>query len=244
MILKLYDRKEDVDSFCEIDFDGFRLLIDSKHKLEDYLNNPDIFYDQYIDSDIFIDNKKYTKSSLIDSIYRTRWVTINFKKINPSKFISENKFIKSKKILLEGKYTISDYEKIKQLLKQYGEYSNNVYVFLEGNSSSIKLKEAYDTIKKIKDLALYIDSHDFSPIEKIMYTYDIVRNRVYKFEDENESVYVSRNLTSVLNGDKIVCAGYARIFESLLKYMGINCSYVKIRQINSIKSHARWCILF
>ena len=72
-----------------------------------------------------------------------------------------------------------------------------------------------------------------------MYVYDIVRDRIYKEVDENEDKMISRNLTSALLGDKIVCVGYAVIFSTLLNRLGIACDEVFLRQPGKKVGHAR-----
>ena len=62
-----------------------------------------------------------------------------------------------------------------------------------------------------------------------MYAYDLVRDRVYTKENEDESLTTSRDLTSVLLGDKIVCVGYANIFDKVLSNLGINTMMYSIK---------------
>ena len=57
--------------------------------------------------------------------------------------------------------------------------------------------------------------------------------------DENEDKMISRNLTSALLGDKIVCVGYAVIFSTLLNRLGIACDEVFLRQPGKKVGHAR-----
>ena len=97
---------------------------------------------------------------------------------------------------------------------------------MANNTLYVSLTECLNIVTKIKTIAENIQILNLSPIETIMYTYDLVRNRVYKFEDQDELPATSRDLSSVLFGDKIVCAGYSNIFSALLNYMGIKCHKV------------------
>ena len=85
-----------------------------------------------------------------------------------------------------------------------------------------------NTVKNIYNYYKEIECLNLSNIEKIMYAYDIVRNRVYNMESENESLNVSRDLSNVLLGDKIVCVGYSKMFKVLLEMLGIDVQEVFI----------------
>lgn len=77
-----------------------------------------------------------------------------------------------------------------------------------------------------------------------MYAYDLVRDRIYKEETERESATTSRDLTSVLLGDKIVCVGYAHIFEKILKELGINVMTYKISNKDPKKNGHRRNVVY
>ena len=73
----------------------------------------------------------------------------------------------------------------------------------------------------IDDIVAKINKYNLSPIEQIMYAYDLVRDRVYQLEDDGEDYSVSRDISSVLFGDKIVCVGFAEIFSKVLDALNI-----------------------
>ena len=92
----------------------------------------------------------------------------------------------------------------------------------EGNVENISLEDYKDTIYKIYDYVKEIKSLNLSPLEEIMYAYDIVKNRIYIKEGKNENSNISRDLSKALLGDKIVCVGYSNIFECILTALGYN----------------------
>ena len=49
----------------------------------------------------------------------------------------------------------------------------------------------------------------------------------------------SRNLSSSLLGDKIVCVGYAVIFKTLLQMLEIDCKDIYLLPIDKESGHAR-----
>ncbi len=102
-----------------------------------------------------------------------------------------------------------------QLMKSYNN-SQNLKLMIEGNKKKITVEEYKKTVLVINEMVSKIKKQNLSPLEQIMYAYDIVRDRVYLEEKEGEGYETSRDLTSVLLGDKIVCVGYANILDKIL----------------------------
>ena len=135
---------------------------------------------------------------------------------------------------------ITDYDKLIELMNKYNDIADKIYVSLTGNTNYVSLLDCYKTMSAIKQQAADIKQLGLSPMETIMYVYDQVRNRVYTFENEDESCFKSRDLSEVMFGDKIVCAGYANVFHVLLHYIGIENLVVLLTERNNPKSgHAR-----
>lgn len=153
-------------------------------------------------------------------------------------YIDKNPILKVYNMHLNGNHTI-DSKSGNELYSLFGEYEN-VYLFFDGNKTERHIKEYKSTIDAIDDIVKTINKYNLSPLEKIMYAYDLVRDRVYTKESENESNIVSRDLSSVLFGDKIVCAGYVAIFNAVLKNLGISVmNYIIARKDNNKKGHIR-----
>ena len=207
---------------------GFILHIDDEHKIEDYFNNPDILYNVYKENKDFFKNKRCTRESLFRHI-KNGYIKPSFEFSNFVDYICNNEFFKDKKILLQEEYDIFDEKFILEQMKEYSRCVNNVYIRLKENKGGIvSIIDAYNTIIYIKNLVSKIRSYNFSPMEELMYAYDEVRKRVYKEEKKGEETFISRGLTYILNGDKIVCGGYSIWYDSILKYMGYNCIPVTI----------------
>lgn len=153
-------------------------------------------------------------------------------------YIDKNPILKKYNMHLNGNHTI-DSKSGNELYSLFGEYEN-VYLLFDGNKTERHIREYKSTIDAIDDIVKTINKYNLSPLEKIMYAYDLVRDRVYTKESENESNIVSRDLSSVLFGNKIVCAGYVAIFNSVLKNLGINVmDYIIARKDNNKKGHVR-----
>lgn len=78
-----------------------------------------------------------------------------------------------------------------------------------------------------------IKKSDLSPFEKYLAVYDIVKNIKYYNNNSNgvEPGYIyygaePRNIYLILNNNYIVCAGYARLLETLLKRIGMDVTYL------------------
>ena len=111
---------------------------------------------------------------------------------------------------------------------------------INGNHEPIKSKELKKTIEIINGYADYIKSLNLSPLEQVMFAYDIVRERTYNEKKENESYFSSRDLTDVLLGTNIVCVGYSNLLKTILLQLGIRCRNVAcIRKDDEHKGHLR-----
>lgn len=131
------------------------------------------------------------------------------------KYINRNPILKTKKIILNPRFDL-EYEKLEEIKQYFNDFSN-IYVKLNGNELAVKIEDAINTVNIIDEIINKIKNYNFSPLEQIMYTYYIVRDRFYVEEDENEPCETSRDLTAVLLGDKIVCLGFSKIFDCIMK---------------------------
>ena len=107
-------------------------------------------------------------------------------------------------------------------------------LFVEGddieNYSGYTLEETLVASKKISEWAnrineATVEGRSLSPLEKFLYAYELVTRFSYQKEDRSvpNSEMDSRNLVKVLNGNKIVCVGYASMLSELCKRLDIPC---------------------
>lgn len=83
--------------------------------------------------------------------------------------------------------------------------------------ASRRINKFVEHINKVKE-----DGTSLSPLEKYICAYQFVANFVYKDENkESENYLKSRNLVSILTGDKIVCVGYAAMLKEICTRIGI-----------------------
>ena len=135
--------------------------------------------------------------------------------------IERNPILLTKKLVIVNLFKISDYEKLKKIADNNKDIVDKLYISLEGNDNYIPINDAVKTIEEIHSQVGFIKQMNFSQLETIMFVYDYVRKRIYKYEEDNEDYRESRDLTNVLFGNKIVCLGYTNLFNSILSYLGI-----------------------
>ena len=183
---------------------------------------------------------KYVSEHFDNLLDNVEYIKLSFEELDNREFIKKNPLVLSKKIALNEMLDITDYNKLIELMNEYEDIIDKVYVSLIGNTNYVSLLDCYKTMNMIRQQAEDIKKLGLSPMETIMYVYDQVRNRVYTLENEDESCFKSRDLSEVMLGDKIVCAGYANIFYALLRYIGIENFVVNLTDKDNPESgHAR-----
>lgn len=191
----------------------FKILQDKKKILEIASSQMEIFRDEPAFIEIWnsilenIDN-------LFDSI---EYVDFKLDKIDFMDFLNSNPELKSKKIILPGLYCISDKKKLLEAKEKYKDI--DLYVDFNNNSQFISIDDCLKTIDFIESKLNYIKSLELSPIEEIMYVFDFAKQKIYKEVGDGEEKSISRDLSSVLFQDSIVCVGYANIMDSYLNFL-------------------------
>lgn len=175
-----------------------------------------------IDFEILIDKfnkfkKSFAQKFLIDEPNDS---SIEFR-ISDDSYNKKDKiieFIKQNKNLNITLY-LKDYNYIINNLKE--ENYPNLKIKFENSENPISYKEFYNMYNKLDEIVKFINHYDLSPLEKIFLVYDIVKANVYNKEGTDEHYSKSRDLNQIINGDKIVCVGYANLINYLLTNLGI-----------------------
>lgn len=97
--------------------------------------------------------------------------------------------------------------------------------FKDGSSIENAIKASIKIDDFVKNIAnARIGGKRLSPLEKYICAYMFVSNFVYNEEDiETEKASTSRNLVPILNGNKIVCVGYAKMLKEICIRLDIPC---------------------
>jgi len=206
-----------------------------KKFLKDAKIDIELFQDGFIIANTILNSNDFDILNNIQNVIITPDIdTLNYLKANPS--------LLNKKLILGGVYSIS-HEDLDEIEKYFGDYSN-ILLQIDGNHNLVTISEYKKTVEAIDEIVSKIKKYPLSPLEQIMYAYDLVRDRVYHMEEENEDITKSRDLTSVLFGDKIVCVGYANIFEKVLNNLGIKAIMCSLRNVDPTKCGHRRNIVY
>lgn len=161
-------------------------------------------------------NQKY---NYLKEIEKVKEVFIFCNENNFTDALNISKRFNAKVIISAQKISLISYKK---LIEDFGVENINelIYIDYQKNNSPILISMVYKISCIINAVVEEINSYDLSPLEKIMFVYDRVKYRLY--EDDLDDINSSRDLDKVLNGDKIVCAGYSNLFTAVLTSLGIN----------------------
>ena len=244
IILSL-DAVFDIDitpSIVDDDCYDVKITIPPDTKIEDFLKQDnlkrimrdEIFkYSEY-DEELF----KYSLeantllNSEFDVLNNCNSVTINQGE-NVISYLENNPILLEKVLCLDNVFKIS-HDDLEPVIREFAEYKDKIYVLVDGNSKPVKISEYEKTVLAIDDIVVKINKYNLSPIEQIMYAYDLVRDRVYQLEDDGEDYSVSRDISSVLFGDKIVCVGFAEIFSKVLDALNKASGFIRGRLAEKI----------
>lgn len=165
-----------------------------------------------------IDTYKRRYQYLCD-FYSAKEVTISYTEDNISNAILLAKYLKCNVILDNVNISLDKY---KEILDKY--FTNdmdrsNIRFYFQENNSPLSAKELYNTSLMVNDIVSRVKKANLSQMESIMYVYDILKERIYKNDDEN--YHNARDVMNVLAGDNIVCVGYSNVFNAVLKCMDI-----------------------
>ena len=212
---------------------------------EELISDPYDF-EESIDCNLDVVSEYPDQAELLENVRKDRLyylrsatdITFKYKPKQIEEFVRKNPILLTKRIIFEDEFDL-DSTLLNEVKEAFGENTGNIYFKINGNDKEITYKEYEETIMVINNFVESIKSFNFSPLETIMYVYDVVRDKVYCEVDENEDKMISRNLTSALLGDKIVCMGYAVIFKTLLQRLGIECDEVFLKSPERNTGHAR-----
>lgn len=225
--------------YLDTSFDGkleFKFIVDDNLMIEDTIND---FFDSgefdislsgiYVSKDEFnydqelidkLDNMCNDGSLVKQEILLEKTYYFDMDLDDVVEILNKNKMLLNKKIVL---CNINEYDDklIDELRSKFGDKINVLRFIINGNTEIISFDDLVKTQEYIDNIANHINSLSFSPIEKVMYAFDIVRDRKYQANDEDE-YYKSRDLTTSLFGNDIVCVGFSAFLNALLNKIGIN----------------------
>ncbi len=151
-------------------------------------------------------------------------------KENILKFLKQNKEFKITLIAKEYKYLINNFKETEL---------PNLNICFKNNYDPISFKNFYTMYKFLDEIINFVKHYNLSPLEQVMLVYDIVKSHEYVKENEGESLGTSRSLSEIISSGKIVCDGFANLFNFILDELGIENKKVYLSYTNKDVGHAR-----
>ena len=178
---------------------NFEDLISKPYDFEESIN---LSLDIIAEDPKHIELLKNIRDNRLQYIKNIDDIVFKYKPNEIAEFIKRNPILKTKRIIFEVHRELNS-KLINEVSEAFGKNTSNIYFDIAENEGLTTFKEYKDTIDAINNMINDIEKFNFSPLEKIMYTYDIVRNKIYVEVDADEDKSISRNLSSALLGDKI-----------------------------------------
>ena len=227
---------------------SFKDLFDDKFVqpgIEDYNVSADMFGKVKIEnsSEIF-ENIEYIQITACNNPYNETYMGLDYEIGNTlseeerlgmvKQFLNDNEELKNYKIAVPDYVDINT--DIDEIIKSYDGYT---ILVKPKESEDVMSIETFKSGHLIVDLIDNIKQMNLSPLEKVMLVYDIVREKPYKHEEKGANSSESRDLYYAIQGDTIVCAGYATIFSYIMKNLGIQCAEALLDGVDGYPGHAR-----
>ena len=99
----------------------------------------------------------------------------------------------------------------------------------EKHDSKYLIKDYYNYEKRLYDLIK--DAYDLSPFEKDLFAYSVV-TRYKQYKENPEDTWAARDLYRILDGEYMVCVGYAEMLRDLLDKLGIESDLITLGVVN------------
>lgn len=216
--LELISDKTIIDNIIEemkfnLQFEEFEQIFPFYHYVIDHCNDIDFFtnFDEVYINGIYEDVAEYLRR-------------------NPQ--LLDKKIILAEQLELDKDTAI----RLKDVFKDFP----NIKLRVNGNSELISLTQYEDTVNAIDNLVDKVSRYNYSPLEQLILAYDLIRDRFYVKEDDSEDYSVSRDLTSSLLGNKIVCVGFANIFDAVCRKLNIQSTiFLLNNRKDTSTGHAR-----
>ena len=154
--------------------------------------------------------------------------------------IEENNDFFKDKIIDIGIEVSFDKTGYKKIIDNFG-YKDNYRFLVNGNEGYITLNEFRKSLEILDEINEKFNKYKLSNLEKIMYAYDIVRDKKYKFNEKN--LTISSDLSKVITGDTAICVGFSKFFKKILEDANIPVKIIDIDSKNIEKfGHERTII--
>ena len=210
------------------DIYGGKISSNNKRTLIGYSNYADVIekdsfkFDSSL-SDAEIENLKYVKEGIKIEFANNQDFENIFKIVNRLESLNKkcNYLIK---VQAKGEY---DYKNaFNAFVFSHSDYLNNDRITV-----GVGLLETYPLVDYVKYekrlIELIKPAMNLSPFERYLYAYNVTK-QFKKYKENKEAKDASRDLYQVLDGEYMVCVGYATMLHDLLTKLGINNSFYSV----------------
>lgn len=255
-IKEYYNRERIIEEIRESHYYDYK-WVDKDGNEVDYM---DIVEDD-VDNSIFMVD--YTEDELKEIIDHETAIFDNFFRVVESgnyqydivylSNVFENKqeaityFANKSNVIILTEFNLDD---LYNILNNIEVSDNTKFITKYNYDDTCTKKEILDLLKYMLDIAKYIKRFDLSPLEICIFVNDLVREREYKdidnkileissldeIADIKEKSSYSRSLMKIYNSDKIVCVGFAKLYNSILELVGIKTEEVFWRPTDNSNS--------
>ena len=203
------------------------------------------------ESDKSFSPSSYKKEDALQSMIKeNKGILINAKEINIqtiSKLKQTIKDLGEFGFNLDGKMVAVQMSSEQYLTGEELEFLIEIEQFLQENNANLVMKaedlftlnEILVTNDKLQSEVDYINSltvanennRPLNKLEKFIMAYDFCTN--FKYNEHENDTSKSRYITSILNGNNIVCVGYAKLLKEMCSRLGIECYSVGVTCIDT-----------
>ena len=213
--------------------DTKNIITKLKEKLEELKALSSFFQ---VEEEIYLIDYLIENFDNIDLLNNLKYVILH-NDLDTFTFYKKNPTLKQYPILLVDLFKVS--RKSLENATAYFKETDNFFYKLDKNEKEISYDDYVKTVELCDEILQEVIQYDFSPLEQLMYVYDLIRERVYTAENPEEEYFVSRDITSVLLGDKIVCVGFSNLFAAIIENLEFNSKPCFLFNSEKISGHRR-----
>lgn len=128
----------------------------------------------------------------------------------------------------------------KNLVEEFkNENIENLTILIKNSDENIPYKDFCKMYLKLDEIKKIVEHYNFSPLEQVLFVYDIVKSNKYNKESLDENYNISRNLNQIVNNDKIVCVGFANLIDFILTNLGFKTDFIYTKYKDGRDNHIR-----
>ncbi len=121
----------------------------------------------------------------------------------------------------------NSYKELLELHERLQEYNPETKIFVRERFNNYPLTQALQAEKKAFFIASKIADRTKDPFEQALLLHDYTSAKIYNKSNDNSD---DINFIGAMTTNSIVCMGYAKIFQKICKYLGIECEMISTQE--------------